>query len=278
MSPWLHRELRVLLCPDRVTLLPVRRTLTARGLRRTSPEPQTLSFQGATGAQPWRPALQALETALPFAVKGRTMATVVLSNQFLRYALVPWRAGLADAEEDLSYARHCFTRVYGKPALQWETRLSHQPPEMPRLASAIDVDLLDGLRSVFDRTGVTLRSIQPYLMTAFNSARGQLRQRSAWLALLEPGHLCLALLHNGQWSRVRGLRIDGTGREELPPILEREAMLADDSAVPHEVYVGCLDGCEPVLPEIDSWQFHALSPGAFAAPVEGAPRTMAMAG
>jgi hypothetical protein len=280
VSPWLREELRVLMCPGHVTLLPVRRTLTLRGLRRTLYEPQTMLLQGATEAQPWRAALLALEGALQRPAKGRTAATVILSNQFLRYALVPWRAGLADAQEDLSYARHCFTKVYGKAALQWELRLSRQALEMPRVAAAVDPELLDGLRSVCQRAGIGLRSVQPHLMAGFNSAKRHLRQRSAWLALLEPGHLCLALLRDGQWSRVRNIRLEGSWREEFPPILEREAFLVDDP-VPHEVWVGHMEDADLVLPEIDSWQVHALAagPAACAASVEGAAHlTMAMAG
>lgn len=281
MSPWLHKELRVVVCPDQVTLLPAHRMLTLRGLRRTIHDPQIVSFPGATGAQPWRPALVALETALPGFANGRTAATAVLSNHFLRYAMVPWRAELADAEEDLSYARHCFTKVYGKAALKWEIRLSHQAPEMPRLASAVDTELLDALRRVFEGAGVTLRSIQPHLMAVFNSFRGRLLQRSAWFVLLEPGNLCLSLLRDGHWSRVRSLRIDSTWREELPLILEREAYLVDGPAVPHEVYVWNAESGDTVLPEIDPWQFHALPhpglvPGAELA--QGGHFTTAMAG
>ena len=65
MSPWPRKELRVVVCPDQVTLLPVRRTLTLRGLRHSIHDPHTLPCHGATERQPWRPALQALETALP---------------------------------------------------------------------------------------------------------------------------------------------------------------------------------------------------------------------
>lgn len=279
MSPWLPRELRVVVCPDLVALSPVRRTLSLRGLRRTIDEPHIVSFPSVSSGQPWRAALQELETALPCFANGKTAATVILSNHFLRYAVVPWRAELADAQEDLSYTRHCFTRVYGKAALQWEMRLSHQPPEMSRLASAVDSELLDALRGVFDGAGVTLRSIQPHLMAAFNSFRGRLRQRSAWFALLEPGNLCLALLHNGHWSRVRNQRIGSTWREELPLILDREAYLADDPAVPHEVYVWNVESGDTALPEIDPWQFHALTPGVTsgAASVRDGHFTMAMA-
>lgn len=273
MSLWLSRQLRVVLCPEQVTLAPVRRSLALRGMRRTLEEPQVVPVEGAPAAQPWRAALLALESALPAAAaKGRTTATVVLSNHFLRYAMVPWQAGLSDAQEDLSYARHCFAKVYGKAALQWEVRLSHQAAGRPRLASGVDAELLEGLRSVVAGAGIALRSIQPHLMTAFNDARRLLRSRSAWLALVEPGHLCLALLHDGHWSSVRSMRVDSTWRRELPRILEREAFLVDDAAVPHDVYVGQLEAGELVLPEADGWQFQALAPvpgGGSASPETG---------
>ena len=119
MSPWSHRELRVVVCPDQVALWPVQCTLGLRGLRRTiDDEPHIVSCNSASGALPWRAALQALETSLLCYANGKTAATVILSNHFLRYTLVPWRAELADAEEDLSFARHCFGKVYGKAAQQ----------------------------------------------------------------------------------------------------------------------------------------------------------------
>jgi hypothetical protein len=260
VSPWPHEELRVFLCPERVTVLPARHTLTLRGIRRAIHDPQFVPLEGTSATQPWRPALLALETALSGVAKKRTAATVVLSNQFVGYTLVPWQAGLADSQEDLSYTRHCFTKVYGKAALQWELRLSHQAPERPRLASGVDAELLEGLRSVFVRPGIALRSIQPHLMQAFNDVRRRLQRRSAWFALFEPGHLCLALLRNGHFSRVRSQRIDSTWREELPRILEREALLADEPPVPNDVYVGYLGPGDMALPELDGWQFHALNP------------------
>ena len=280
MSPWSHRELRVVVCPDQLALWPVQRTLGLRGLRRTLAEPHIVSCDNASGTAPWRAALQALETALPGHANGKLAATVILSNHFLRYALVPWRAELADAEEDLTFARHCFAKVYGKSAQQWELRLSQEAPEMPRLASAVDTELLDGLRAVFDGAGIPLRSIQPHLMAAFNGFRGRRQQPSAWFALLEPGNLCLALQQQGRWSRVRSLRIDRAWRVELPLILEREAVLADDPAVPHEVYVWSAESGDTALPEIDPWQFHALGPGLVpgAMAVQGRHLAVAMAG
>lgn len=258
MSPWLREELRVLFGPGRVTLLTRRRMPSLRGWRYATGEPQVLPVEQAGATQPWRPALVALETSLPQAAKGGAKATVVLSNEFLRFALVPWQPGLAGAEEELSYARHCFARVYGKAALQWEIRLGDQPGQGPRLAAAVDGELLEELRRTFTAAGITLESIQPHLMAAFNGARPRLHLRSAWLALLEPGHVCLALLSEGRWSRLRSQRIDGPWPDEIRGILEREALLAEQETVSRDVYVGLMERGELALPDLEGWHFHAL--------------------
>ena len=280
MSLWSHRELRVVICPDQVALLPVRRRLGLRKLRRTIDEPHIVSCNCASGIPPWRAALLALETALPGFSNGKTAATVILSNHFLRYAMVPWRAELVDAEEELSYARHCFAKVYGNASQQWELRLSQSAPESPRLASAVDTELLVALQGVFDGAGVGLFSIQPHLMAAFNGFRGDMQQRSAWFALLEPGNLCLALLHQGRWQRVRSLRIGSDWREDLLQALEREAYLTDQQEASNEVYLRAVEPVDPSLLELGPWQFHVLSSGL--APVSASAQdrhfAMAMAG
>ena len=281
MSRWSHRrELQIVVSPEHVALLQMRRSMTWRGLRRVVNDAYRVPCDSAGCAQPWRAALLELETALPGYADGKTAATVILSNHFLRYALVPWHAELADAEEELSFARHCFTRIYGESARQWELCLSQQTHEAPRLASAVDAELLEMLRAMFDGAGVALQSIQPHLMTVFNRCRGHLGKRSAWLALLEPGNLCLALMGQGNWQRVRGLRVGPAWHVELPLILEREAYLAGLQAVPHEVYLWNAGAGAMVLPESDPWQFHALNPAleGGAAPDPGRQFAWAMAG
>ena len=261
MSPWSHSALQVVVCPDQLVLLPMRRTLSWRGgLRHTLHAPHNLPCNSAAGGPSWGAALQALDAALPEFRDGHPVATVILSNHFMRYILVPWSENLANAEEELAFTRHCFTRVYGQLAERWVLRLDQGPTEAPRLASAMDEELLDGLRSVFEGAGIALKSIQPHLMAAYNGFRGSLRQRSAWFALLEPGHLCLALLHRGRWVRVRNLRVRGAWREELPTILEREAVLSDYPEVPHEVYLWDAESEDAALPDRLPWRFHALSP------------------
>jgi len=197
------RELRVGVFPDRVTLLPARRRLSWNGLSRVVDEPHGVSCDGATEESPWHAALQALEVALPEFSGHRTAATVILSNHFMRYTLLPWSDKLSSAEEELAFARHCFTRIYGPHAESWALRLSPESGTAPRLASAVDVELIDGLRGVFGAAGIPLKSIQPHLMAAYNSFRGGLGRHDAWLAVLEQGNLCLALLRRARTALDR---------------------------------------------------------------------------
>lgn len=260
MSPWSHSALQVVICPDQLVLLPVRRTLSWRGgLRHAIHDPYNVPCNSKAGGPPWGAALQALEAELPEFRGGRPVATVILSNHFMRYTLVPWSEKLANADEELAFTRHCFTRVYGQAAERWALRLDQGPTAL-RLASAMDEAFLDGLRSVFEGADIALKSIQPHLMAAFNGFRGSLRQHSAWFALLEPGSLCLALLHRGDWVRVRNMKICDAWREALPTILEREAYLADLPDVPCEVYLWDAESGAASPPESLSWKFHVLSP------------------
>ena len=74
------------------------------------------------GAAPWQGALAALEPALAPLLAERVDATVVLSNHFVRYAVVKPETTLSGEEEALGHARFHFTRVYGERARGWDLR------------------------------------------------------------------------------------------------------------------------------------------------------------
>jgi hypothetical protein len=253
--------LQVELAPDQVNLASTERRLTLRGMRTTVRNEWLAAAAAGQDAAPWRGAVQALETALADPAGRPARARVILSSRLVRYVLVPWSDAIGDVEEETAFARHCFERVYGEAAAQWELRVSEARDGMPRLASAVDAALPGALREVFAAAGMSLDSIQPNLMAVCNDYRRRLRgRRHAWVALLEPGHLCLALLHRGRWERVRNMRIGPGWRVELAQILEREAYLADPQAVAREVFLWASGVGDVKLPENDRWQFHLLAP------------------
>lgn len=255
-------RLQVELAPDQVNLVHSERRLTLRGMRTTTWSEWLAAAAAGPEAAPWRGAVEALATALPSQAEHAARARVVLSNRLVRYVLVPWSDALSGAQEEAAFARHCFERMYGETAAQWELRVSDARDGTPRLASAVDPALLGALREAFAAAGVRLDSIQPGLMAVCNDYRRRLRGRHAWLALLEPGNLLLALLDRGRWVRVRSMRIGPGWRVELAQVLEREAYLADPEAAARDVFLWASGLGDVKLPENDRWQFHLLAPAA----------------
>lgn len=261
MSPLLRDELRVLLGPDQVALVRIGREFTSRGLKhRVLTKTVKDCAAVASNETPWDVAIKTLETELPGQANRKTFATVILSNHFVRYAVVPWNETLSDEAEEMALARHCFKQVYGEVTEPWELRLSPEKSGVRQLASAVDGRLLAVLRALFEQAGVALESVQPCLMTVYNNCRASLQQQSAWLVLHEPGCLCLALLEQGRWASVRTMRVGSDWHEALPLIVEREAFMAESDEAPKAVFLWSPGLENAVMPACGQLQVHALKP------------------
>lgn len=266
MLPLWRDEVRVVLAPGQLTMLCLGWTLTKRGLLpRVKAQRIADCVPSASGVAPWEAALQALDAELPRLCARKAVAKVILSNHFMRYAMIPWSDALSDATEEEAYARHCFRQIYGADAEHWELRLSPQPAGLPQLASAMDKRLLAALRGVFKRHGVALKSVQPHLMAAYNNSRHTLHNRSAWFAMHEQGSLCLALLQQGHISSVRTLRSGSDWRDTLSLALEREAYLVEAKDAIDDVFLWVPELEKPELeklelPQSTRWQIRTLHP------------------
>lgn len=261
MSLLSHKALRAVLSPGQVVLVRLVREFTRRGLVRRVLAREIIPCDPvASGEAPWESAVRTLEAALPGMAKRNDSATLVLSNHFMRYTMVPWSESLSDDAEQMAYAQHCFRQAYGAAAASWDLRLSPGPAGLPQLASAVDGRLLQALRTVFSSGGVSLRSVQPGLMAAYNNCRSRLRHQSAWFVLSEPGCLCLALLQHGHWASVRNMRVGADWREQLPHLLERESRMGMSDSVPETVFVWAPTLEQTALPEDGRWQIQHLQP------------------
>ena len=175
------------------------------------------------GARPWDGALKVLQEETGKLRAQRLKVTIVLSNQFVRYAIVPADAAVSGRAEELALARFHFARIHGERAKGWELRLSEAPGNGRRLASAVDTGLIEALRACFPPgAGPRLVSIQPRLMAVFNAERARLSRDGVWLALVEHGRVCLALASREGWLAVQSVRFDAG--EDLAALLERESL------------------------------------------------------
>ena len=145
------------------------------------------------------------QEALPVVLEGwsRAELTVVASNRLVRYVVVPRTAGVSGDAERLALAHHHFSRVYGERARDWDVRYSAETG----LASAMDRDLVDELKKL------RVRSLQPYLMAAFNRLRKRVPRDGAWIVLPESQATCVALFSKGAWAGVSVSR--ATGQEAI---------------------------------------------------------------
>ncbi|MDD4880628.1 MAG: PilN domain-containing protein [Gallionellaceae bacterium] len=253
MSPSWREQIAVAICPDRIELLHMRRGGRRARLGQVVPCPAATADEAN-----WAPALRTLQAALPACARSGAEVTLVLSNHFVRYQLLPWSDKLGSEAEELAYGRFGFSQVYGAAAGGWTIRLSGQGGDEPWLASAVDSELVAGLERAVAAAGLRLRSIQPWLMAACNGRRGQLAGKPAWFALAEPGRVCLALLRKGRWRELACFALAADGLAELPGLLERQQLLADVADAPGRVDVLATVDAAEARP--DAPALHWLSP------------------
>ena len=189
MSRLFPEKLRVLLTPGEVL---------AGG--------RSLACDPAAGPEPWQgavAALRSLEWTKPCRV------TAVLSNHFVRYAVLPWSDGLSTPAEEEAYLRHHFAKIHGERAKAWSLRASEAPRSALRLASAVDTTLIEALKAAFPKNGsAKLVSVQPELMEAANRWRQAIPAAGAWLVLAEPERACIALHASQGWRSVQNAKGD----------------------------------------------------------------------
>jgi len=199
--------------------------------------------------EPWQAALATLPKLQQSHAQRIANAIVVLSNHFVRYLLLDANDRISTREEWLEYASHRFEKTYGARARDWDIQVGEAGPAHPRLASAIDRALLEAIAAAFKNGRVRLRSIQPYLMTAFNQALPALPESSFWFVLQEPGRLLLGLIRDGAWRSVRSRQANGLWCGELAQIVGRESALLAPEEPCRDVLVCALETVEPGAPD-----------------------------
>lgn len=234
---WRRKHLRIGLGPDRVIVAGAK------------------AIEVPEGPPGWDLPLQALEQAIPPGKGGE--ASVVIADQFVRYVLLPWNDTLKTEEQWLALARHRFTGLHGARAAEWDVRVTPTAPGSARLACAVDLALVEALKSRFQAQGIALVSVQPFLVAAYNRIRRTVGTGSCWVVVEERGRLTLVLIRNGAWLAIRGRRCDERWRIALPEILEREGAFLGMSEPCTRVIVCAQEGFDTHMP--GQWRADALS-------------------
>ena len=275
MSPSWRERLLVGVSPSGLTLVRIKGLLRPRVV-----DKRVVSCDPAFGPEHWHGAAAALQDEAAQLRGGALDVTLVLSNHFVRYALVPWNEALAGESEELAFARHCFAKIHGERARSWTVSLSQEPAGAPRIASAIDAALLDAIRACFPSDdGTRLVSLQPCLMAAANFWYRPVAQEDAWILISESDRVCLALRSNGRWQSVLNAKGSYNTPEEWAGLLDRERLRTPSGEAVTKVLVHVAEGPITPWPQVGFWRLEALSAPALEgySPVEDVRYTMALA-
>jgi hypothetical protein len=236
---WRSRKQRIGLCSDRLFLA----------------KNKHVAVRPSADAAEWQAAVQALPEILG-SMKGQELS-LVIADQFVRYVLLPWNAAMRSAEQWMALARHRLAAIHGAAAAGWEVKITETAPSGPRLACAVDRELIEALAGKCAAAQVRLTSVQPFLVAGFNRIRAHVGNGSCWLVVEEPGRLTLAFIQRGVWLAIRTRRVDARWRELLPQIIERESAFLALSEPCTRVIV-CAQGAFDTA-QYEAWHTKAVS-------------------
>jgi hypothetical protein len=157
---------------------------------------------------------------------------VVLSDNLVRYACLPWRPELRNTEEELGLLRLNFDDVYGSNAsANWHFAISAARPGLARLSVAIPASLFAVLQNNFGPGLPKVQAIQSAFTATLRQHRKQL-VNSGWLINLEQGRLTVGSWADDSWQWVYSVHAELNSPEELLARVRQEIRMSSISLKP----------------------------------------------
>jgi hypothetical protein len=211
--PW-RDEVAIYLAPHRLALVRRARWPRARVLAATE-----LAIPATTGGD-HGPVLARLAEALREPIwHGAAARVVVADHPWARYAIVPWPGTRLDEVGRLALARFVLGDTYGEAAADWTLALADTPPGTSFVACGMPTSLRGALEDALAPARLTLASLQPRLIVAFNAWRHRLSEDASWFASVDDGSLSAVHLTRGAWDRVHMARLSADWSVELERLL-----------------------------------------------------------
>lgn len=254
MLPSWRKQLRVVLCPDKAIIL-----VLGKGLRRKVEIQAILPCIPMPDAPAWQPALSTFEQWLGANEIGRADVTVILSNHFVRYAVMPFSVDVTSRAEEQTLAQILFEGIYGDLAKQWQLRVGEGRYGEPRLVAAADSMLLERLADVMTVHSLRLNGVTPYLVSAFNRFHDRIQDTDGLFAVVEPGQVTVLACKQGQMSGVQRVPLSGGLEEQqLSNLLHREVLTSGLDMAATPVYLHVPGREDLKLPAIAGMNIHLL--------------------
>jgi hypothetical protein len=209
VSPLWRDEVAIFLAPRRLAL--ARR---GRGVQPRIVAATELAVAAGTPGDVG-PALARLAEVLTEPTWHGAAARVVVADAYARYGIVPWPGTRLDPTARLTHARYVLGDAYGEGVTDWAVTLADTPPGRSYVACAMPSNLRDALEQTLAPAQLTLVSLQPQLVVAFNAWRHRLPADDVWFVSVDDGALSAVHLSHGSWDRVHMARLSADWRVEL---------------------------------------------------------------
>ena len=224
MSPLWRDEIGILLAPGKLVL-----TRMSRGLRPVCVRHQTIVVDDGSFTD-FGAALSVLARELTLADWRNANARVLVSDQWVRYSVVPWSDELRGARERAAHARLFLERTYGASSEDWTVTLSDVEPGRSQVAAALPTALLAQLESVLSGRAGPAVSIQPQLLATYNVWRHRLPASGCWFVCIDDGSFAAAQISPEGWQRVQSVRIGSDWPAELRRLVKFSRLAAQGAA------------------------------------------------
>jgi hypothetical protein len=236
-SRWWPERLRIALCPDRLVVARV-----GIGLRNRVYDKHIVDCVPTSAGAAWHASIAALGAVLDGLQKPNAAVTIILSNHFVRYAIVPWRDSVTNIAEQAALARHCFKNIFGDVAANWDIRVSDGGFRRNAVASAVDRDLTIQLNQLFIDRKLSLPSVQPYFMTVCNRFSNELSSgKSGCFAVVECGRAAFGIYDHRGWQSLSARRLADVSEVGLAPVLAQELNSANLPTAVEQMFVAALE-------------------------------------
>lgn len=188
---------------------------------------------------------------------GSEKIRFIVSNHYVRYAILPWRKDIFSQQDWQSLAENNLRALHGNVVDNWKLSVAMQGYGKPLVISAIDQLLFTQLEEVAKLHKWTIEAIEPALMTALNHYRHKIKNND-WLLMTEPEHVLLAESGNGSLVGFSSVR-PPSGQEVAESLnLLRRAMKYRHKTETVQIHAF---GNNKLLPEatVENMKFNRLS-------------------
>lgn len=149
---------------------------------------------------------------------------VVLSNAFVRYAVVDAAGELRGPGERAAAAAQALRSVYGAASEGWHIVMDEGATDAA-LVAGVPRALVDALHGACQSAGARRVAIEPLLSRAFNDARAGIDAGTGWFGVVESGRVVLASLGHAGVAAVRSQRLQHDAATEVAALVQRARLL-----------------------------------------------------